>query len=92
VHVPTGFVFALVKGAGAAVGAVGDLLKLPFEMDELARSYKTKLPFYFFLDRRDVVRPAFNMVSETIGSLQVLAQIFQTFLILTNCENVDGCF
>jgi hypothetical protein len=38
VHVPSGFVFGLVEGAGAAVGAVGDLLKLPFEMDELAPS------------------------------------------------------
>jgi hypothetical protein len=36
--VPSGFVFALVEGTAAAVGAVGDLLKLPFEMDELAPS------------------------------------------------------
>jgi hypothetical protein len=81
-----------IRSSGGRGSRVGDLLKLPFEMGELARSCKTKLLFYFFLDRRDIVRPAFNMVGETIGSLQVLAQIFQTFLILINCENVDGCF
>jgi hypothetical protein len=38
VHVPTGSVITLVEGAGAAVGAVGDLLKLPLEVDEFAAS------------------------------------------------------
>jgi hypothetical protein len=38
VHVPTGAIIALVEGSGAAVGAVGDLLKLPLEVDEFAAS------------------------------------------------------
>jgi hypothetical protein len=57
VHVPSGFVFALVEGAAGAVGAVGDLLKLPFEMDQLApsKSLDPKRRRYIYRAMRKVI-------------------------------------